>query len=188
MYGNLLLVFFLSGLWHGAGWNFILWGILHGILYVFTRWWEGRTDKQSVSGKGALAFKKIFAVLGTFSYVSLAWVYFRASTVGEANTLIRQVFSKPWALPGAPMADAFNLGEFWYTLKVLGISNWPAANCYLLFILTVLILTVTFRGKNAAQIVKESPLKPSGAAVAAILFVWCVISLSGVSTFLYFNF
>ncbi|MGN1333148.1 MAG: MBOAT family O-acyltransferase [Lachnospiraceae bacterium] len=188
MYGNLLLVFFLSGLWHGAGWNFILWGILHGILYVFTRWREERTDKKSASEKGALAFKKIFAVLGTFSYVSLAWVYFRASTVGEANTLIRQVFSKPWALPGAPMADAFNLGEFWYALKVLGISNWPAANCYLLFILTVLILTVTFRGKNAAQIVKESPLKPSGAAVAAILFVWCVISLSGVSTFLYFNF
>lgn len=188
MYINLLLVFFLSGLWHGAGWNFILWGMMHGILYVITRWWESHKEKSVEAAGKKFGLKKILAVTATYFYVSLAWVYFRAETVGEANLLIKQVFLRPWALPGTAMADAFNLGEFWYVLKVLRISSLPASYCYLLLIFTLFILLVTFRGKNAACIVKASSLKPAGAVVAAILFAWCVISLSGVSTFLYFNF
>lgn len=46
MYRNLLFVFLLSGIWHGAGWNFILWGMLHGVLYVATRMWQERSGKR----------------------------------------------------------------------------------------------------------------------------------------------
>lgn len=177
-YANLALVFFLSGLWHGAGWNFILWGMLHGVLYVLTRWWEKR--KRLPGGVPAVAL--------TFSYVSLAWVYFRAATVEQANLLICQVFTRPWTLPGTPMLEAFNLGEFWYPFKVLGISKLPYSNVYLLVLFTTIILSATFLGKNAAGIVKDSKLGIGSAALTAALFVWCVVSLSGVSTFLYFNF
>ena len=46
MYRNLLAVFLFSGIWHGAGWNFILWGMMHGVLYAATRMWqEGRTRR-----------------------------------------------------------------------------------------------------------------------------------------------
>ena len=193
MYANLFLVFFLSGLWHGAGWNFILWGILHGVLYILTRLWESRGRRAEIRG-GAKAVaagakvKKGLAVAGTFTYVSLAWVYFRAASVAEANLLISQVFTKPWALPAAPMREAFNLGEFWYVLKVLGITNLKYSESYLLFIFTGIVLLVTFFGRNAAEIAKESSLRIRSAVAAAILFVWCVVSLAGVSTFLYFNF
>lgn len=202
MYANLFLVFFFSGLWHGAGWNFILWGILHGVLYILTRWWESRGAKitaspkervvrpvlpEQTTGRGS-RIKRLLSIAATFTYISLAWVYFRAASVGEANLLIRQVFTKPWMLPGSPMREAFNLGEFWYIVKISGISNRTNSDCFLLFGFTGIILLVTFFGKNAVRIVKESSLGAVSAAAAAVLFVWCVISLSGVSTFLYFNF
>ncbi|MGN0307204.1 MAG: MBOAT family O-acyltransferase [Lachnospiraceae bacterium] len=196
MYGNLILIFFLSGLWHGAGWNFIIWGIMHGILYLLTRWWEKRrNDAMTVSipdsrrsETGRKKGKKALGVIATFTFVSLAWVYFRAADVGEANLLISQIFTKPWALPAEAMKQAFNLGEFWYLLKISGISNLPNSDCYLLFAFTGILLSITFLGKNSAQIVSKSSLGIISAAISAVLFVWCVISLSGVSTFLYFNF
>lgn len=205
MYGNFLLIFFLSGLWHGAGWNYILWGMMHGVLYVITKWWmkqkktrviyrENKKSEMSLE-TGAKRKRRIASVIGkttacilTFMYVSIAWVYFRALSVGQANTLLLNVIKLPWALPGSGFTDAFNLGEFWYVLKVLKITNLPYAQYYIMILFSLLVLIVTFFGKNTDTL--ADGFKPTilNAALTAILFIWCVVSLSGVSTFLYFNF
>ena len=177
MYINYFIVFFLSGLWHGAGWNFILWGMMHGVLYVVTKWWLKYEKKTGV-------ISGVF----TFLYVSIAWVYFRASNVEQANTLLMNIFTKPWALPGSGFTDAFNLGEFWYILKILKVATLPYAEYYIMIIFTIVILMVTFFGKNIDELAAKFKPKFLNAAVTAVLFIWCVVSLSGVSTFLYFNF
>lgn len=177
MYINYLLVFFLSGLWHGAGWNFILWGMMHGMLYVVTKWWLKYNKKTHVISR---AF--------TFIYVSIAWVYFRASSVGEANMLLKNIFTKPWTLPGSGITDAFNLGEFWYILKVLKMASLPHSEYYIMIIFMIVILCLTFWGKNIDELAVKFKPTIRNAAVTAIIFIWCVVSLSGVSTFLYFNF
>ena len=179
MYLNYLIVFFLSGLWHGAGWNFILWGMMHGVLYVVTKWWLGRRH-PGVSAKNTME--------STFLYVSIAWVYFRASDVGQANTLLINVFTKEWALPGSGFADAFNLGEFWYILKILKVAALPYANYYIMVLFSVFTVVITFVGKNIDELAGKFKPTVMNAMITAVLFVWCVVSLSGVSTFLYFNF
>ena len=217
MYLNYLIVFFLSGLWHGAGWNFILWGMMHGALYVVTKWWLAK-EKQKVNENankilsdikretehlqmkeinkynsndirlGKSRIKKIQGCVGTFLYVSVAWVYFRASSVEQANTLLMNVFTKPFALPGDGFADAFNLGEFWYILKILKVAALPYAKYYIMILFSVVVVAITFIGKNIDELAEK--FKPTiwNAIVTAVLFIWCVVSLSGVSTFLYFNF
>ena len=204
MYLNYLIVFFLSGLWHGAGWNFILWGMMHGVLYVATKWWNNRRktcvikkstaqhgiDENMIDGKRKWesTLLKAVACIGTFVYVSVAWVYFRASSVEQANTMIRNIFNQPWVLPGNGFTDAFNLGEFWYMLKILKVATLPYANYYIMILFSVFALAITFWGKNIDELAEKFKPTVLNAVITAVLFIWCVVSLSGVSTFLYFNF
>ena len=181
MYINYLLVFFLSGLWHGAGWNFILWGMMHGILYVATKWWLNHKKSQPY-------ITKVLGGVFTFIYVSIAWVYFRASSVEQANILLMNVVSKPWALPGSDFANVFNLGEFWYVLKILKLATLPYAKYYIMIIFSAFALAITFFGRNIDELAEKFKPTIFNAVMTAVLFVWCVVSLSGVSTFLYFNF
>ena len=208
MYLNYFLVFFLSGLWHGAGWNFILWGIMHGVLYIVTKWWTNfvlkqserngkansgeesrQTEVQETSGEGKrFSVKKTVACIGTFAYVSIAWVYFRASTVEQANILLSNVVTKPWTMVSESFMDVFNLGEFWYVLKILKAATLPYAKSYLMIVFTLVALGITFMGKNVEELAKKFKPTIINALITGVLFIWCVVSLSGVSTFLYFNF
>ncbi|MBR3601456.1 MAG: MBOAT family protein [Lachnospiraceae bacterium] len=197
MYLNYLIVFFLSGLWHGAGWNFILWGMMHGVLYVITKWWiikrkthvikSAVLDSDSTTLAGSRILKATACFL-TFIYVSIAWVYFRASDVAQANTLLMNIFTKEWALPGSGFTEAFNLGEFWYVLKILKVAALPYAEYYIMILFSAFAVAITFFGKNIDELAEKFKPTVVSAVITAVLFVWCVVSLSGVSTFLYFNF
>ncbi|MDP8232128.1 MAG: MBOAT family O-acyltransferase [Candidatus Zophobacter franzmannii] len=95
---NLLVVFTLSGLWHGANWTFLLWGLIHGLyllIYKFTK---------PISSK----LPKLVNVTITFFAVSFAWVFFRAKTVNDAFYILGNIFSKTsWKgfLPGLTLTD-----------------------------------------------------------------------------------
>ena len=198
MYLNYLIVFFLSGLWHGAGRNFILWGMMHGVLYVVTKWWIKHSGKKPViqnetSVSERLCNKKqgivkISGCIFKFAYVSIAWVYFRATSVGQANTLLMNIVTKPWALPGRGFTDAFNLGEFWYVLKILKVASLPYAQYYIMILFSAIVWIITFWGRNIDELAEKFKPTIFNAVVTSVLFIWCVVSLSGVSTFLYFNF
>ena len=206
MYVNLFLVFFFSGLWHGAGWNYILWGVMHGVLYCVTRWWQKSEKRDTaenesmaianavqdtkVSGKTKIAYTIICTckVALTFLYVNVAWVFFRSESIMQAIALFRRMFTGGIALPQKAIYDAFNLDEFWYVMKVLHLTDHHFSNYILMIIFTVVILLVTFFGKNVHEMAKTWKMSWISAVALAVVFIWCVVSLSGVSTFLYFNF
>ena len=210
MYANLFTVFFLSGLWHGAGWNYILWGVMHGVLYCVTRWWqlrrkmktshriaasedgvqdtvEAQQEQGILSRVGCLIVHGINVFL-TFLYVNAAWVFFRSTSIEQAITVFKRMFTGEIALPAEAIYDAFNLDEFWYVMKVLHLTDFTYSNYILMVVFTIVILIVTFFGKNVQELAKKWKMSFVSAVALAIVFVWCVVSLSGVSTFLYFNF
>jgi len=85
-YFNVLLVFLLSGLWHGAGWNFVIWGALHGLLMLgWLRWSEkgGRIEGR---------WERLMGALVTFCLVTLFWVFFRCSSVDQALLIVGRMF------------------------------------------------------------------------------------------------
>lgn len=196
---NFLIVFFLSGLWHGAGWNFIFWGIIHGILYVITKMSEnvfnrsGRALNKSAykNERAALCVNKVSTIIGrilTFAYVSLAWVYFRAPSVKYANHMLLSIVNTEWTAPAKAFVDGFNLPEFWYALKVLHLADFSFSIYIIMICFTIFSLILVFCGKNTYELSENTAFKVPTAIMLAVIFVWCVVSLSGVSTFLYFNF
>lgn len=196
MYLNYLIVFFLSGLWHGAGWNFIFWGMMHGVLYIATKWWmiHKKTDvtKCEVNANRLSEWKQGIGngikIIATFVFVSIAWVYFRATSVGEANGLLLNIFTKSWTLPGSGFTDVFNLGEFWYVLKIMNLDSLPFSGYYIMILFSFISLLIIFKGENVDELAAKFKPTMINAILTAALFLWCVVSLSGVSTFLYFNF
>ncbi len=182
-YVNLFLIFFLSGLWHGAGWNFVIWGCMHGVLYVLTRAYHNKGFKLK-----DVAWAKAVSMLLTFAFVNVAWVFFRAPDIKEACTLISRMFNGGWRIPSEGFVEGFNLWEFWYVMKVVGLTSLAYSKYFLAVAFTVITMVVIFFAPNIHEIVRKMKLNAFSAIIISALLVWCIVSLSGVSTFLYFNF
>jgi alginate O-acetyltransferase complex protein AlgI len=89
LYAASLLTMLLGGLWHGAAWTFVMWGLLHGLGLVVVRWWQnqktfGRTFRASRSAT-------IISIFITFHFICLTWIFFRAETLTQALSIIKQI-------------------------------------------------------------------------------------------------
>lgn len=90
-YFNIFMVFFISGLWHGAAWTFAVWGILHGVFYLFSIWtndWQEAIIERFNDQFGFLI--KCTRVFITFHLVTLSWIFFRANTIDQAFYILQQ--------------------------------------------------------------------------------------------------
>jgi len=92
-YINILSVFTVSGLWHGANWTFVVWGMLHGVYYILERIFAGPVAWlcSAFGVRGQLL--KWIKILITFHLVTLAWVFFKAHSVTDALHVIRGIFT-----------------------------------------------------------------------------------------------
>jgi alginate O-acetyltransferase complex protein AlgI len=89
-YLNILVVFLLSGIWHGANWSFAIWGLLHGFyLVVENKIYQDYPKFREASGWLAVLLKRILV----FTLVLFAWVFFRARHVGDAFYILRNLFT-----------------------------------------------------------------------------------------------
>jgi alginate O-acetyltransferase complex protein AlgI len=88
-YRNLMLTMVLGGLWHGASWNFVIWGTLHGLALVVEREFSAWRQRLGLTGE----FRPLTVAL-TFWWVCFAWIFFRASSLASAAT-ITHAFALP---------------------------------------------------------------------------------------------
>lgn len=167
-YGNILIVFLVSGLWHGANWTFVVWGLLHGLAQAFTRAFHKQWERLHPA----------FQWLATFLFVNLTWVVFRADSLGQA----KQFFGQLCRLGNTQVSQAF--------LYSLPLSRMPAviqnhrmAAAAAIYGLTLFVLVNT---ENLGR-ARLRPTLLRGAATVVML-VWSVMSLAGVATFIYFQF
>ncbi len=179
-YVNLMLTMLIGGLWHGAGWNFVLWGGLHGLYLVANHLWRAarptKTASQPLTQFVCWAF--------TLLVVAIAWVPFRAETAAGSTAILH-------ALTGAagfstPVPDlVFGVREIG-TLLALAIAVRVLPNVY------------EFMREAAPEIpaVRGAPrglrlgwqMQPRWAVVVGIMAALSLISLHRVSEFLYFQF
>ena len=80
-YVNIMIVFLISGLWHGAGWTFIFWGFLHGLASVVHRLWNKAGGRMPAWGW-----------LVTFFFINITWVFFRATSMHDAVKVLKGMF------------------------------------------------------------------------------------------------
>jgi D-alanyl-lipoteichoic acid acyltransferase DltB (MBOAT superfamily) len=95
-YKNMFLTMVISGLWHGAAWTFVIWGAVHALGRFVTRELE-RTPfyREKVP--------KLVKQLLVFAFVTFAWIFFRAESIGDAWLIITRIFSSGWANPNCPV-------------------------------------------------------------------------------------
>ncbi|MCR4615045.1 MAG: MBOAT family protein [Clostridiales bacterium] len=183
-YLNQLIVFAVSGLWHGANWTFIVWGIMNGVLVILSKILSPRTEKLKKKAP-------VLPWLATFALTNLLWVYFRADSISDANHMIVKIFSMNIGGIDRAFFKAITTAEYDLVSRVIE-KILPAAvplfGYVLMFAMLAFAVFASTRMKNTNE--RLAAFKPGfiPMAVMCVLFVWSVISLSGVSTFLYFNF
>ena len=177
---NILITFLLGGIWHGAGWTFILWGGLHGIALIILNFWR----------KIGVKIPTFFAWLITFNFINITWVFFRAEDFDKAMKILSAMFgftSKPVPLDyidsmslifGVPLLS--HISEF---------STNSILPPYLLLYLVILILFVVF-ANNVNKIYRTSTISYSKFILGGLAFTLSVIFLgmSSSQVFLYYNF
>lgn len=89
-YYNLFITFFLSGIWHGANWTFVIWGALHGFYLIFAIWTVSIRERiGSVLGLGRVpALNNAVQIATTFVLACFGWIFFRANSITDAFTII----------------------------------------------------------------------------------------------------
>ena len=122
-YRNLMITMVLGGLWHGASWNFVIWGTLHGLALCVHHLFRGvlapRLGLAGVTGAAAL-LGRLLGVAFTFWWVCLAWIFFRAVDLAEALEI-----SRAYVTLSAPGTTPLPI-DYKPVLLVLGIMHWLA--------------------------------------------------------------
>ena len=165
MYFNLWVCFLLSGLWHGASWNFVIWGALHGLFICADKLFLGNVMKK---------IGKVPSVILTFLLVNIIWVFFRIEDFSLAWLLIKRMFAFDFAL--LPFSGNVQL---YVTMIVAAFFSF---------------FTLTKLGQNVQEKVYFSSFTNGQHIfvwiVAAFALVFCVAALnaSDFSPFIYFRF
>lgn len=167
-YVNLIITMFLGGLWHGASWNFVLWGVLHGVALAVHKFWMSLTGRKK--GEQSHGIRRFFGVVVTFHFVCFCWIFFRNADFATSVDMLRQIFTvfRPQLLPQllAGYWEVFALMGLGYMLHFLP-DNWERA-C------TKTVIRLPLLGK----------------AVLMIALIYLVIQMksSDIQPFIYFQF
>ncbi len=163
---NLLAVFSLSGLWHGPRWNFVFWGLYHGILIVIEKYFSTFLNfKFSFKINISAAFQNGIKKLICIHLIALGWVLFRVNTLTDAITYYRGIF-RNWSMSGLSEITAL----------------WELAGLYkkefvILFIALILLLSVEFLQEKGVSISKQwKSIPPSirmASYIAFCFFLFC---------------
>lgn len=196
---NLMLTMLLGGLWHGAGWNFVLWGGLHGVYLVINHGWRKWTGSD---GKSDVAWKRAIGVGLTFTVVIIAWVPFRAVDFDTTLRMLAGMFglngiSLPTSL--APLLEPLVGNAFVFTglaplagMPVKEIVIWLPVGLLVIWALPNTQQWLASFAPAWDAVVNRSRLKwePTRpiAIVVAGLFAISFLSMTRVSQFLYFQF
>jgi D-alanyl-lipoteichoic acid acyltransferase DltB (MBOAT superfamily) len=173
-YTNLLIVFLVSGLWHGANWTYVIWGGLHGLYLiaalVFAGFWkrfDGATGLDRIP-----KVKHWISLFITFHLAVFAWIFFRANSVEQAADVLHRMTSTSWTLQ--------ELYDLRYDLKVGQVD------------ITLLLVPLFFLIDPLFDAVVKGQRNLSGAwgqlAFAALLVGILLFGFFGSTSFIYFQF
>lgn len=162
-YMNLLIVFFLTGLWHGAGYNFIFWGLYHGAFIVLERAFYGKwLDRHKVIGW-----------VYTFTVVNVGWIFFRLTDIMTGFRVAKRLLM-PWEYPSG-------------NVRIWEIVSAKDAIILVAALLGMGVIQNTNVFKKVFRKLKDSWIE---IAALTLLFIWCLGSLASgtYNPFIYFRF
>lgn len=204
---NLIITMVLGGLWHGAGWNFVVWGGLHGCFLVINLGWQSLCRLIQLRLPRRLG--NLLGITITFFSVVFAWVYFRAADVATANRIILGMLgSAGAAIPDAvanrmepfkPLLDALSIGSYlgggsifvetWAWVSVGAVIAFMAPNTQEIMARFEPALQAERQFSGLCPVGRVSWIPQKRYAVAiGLLLAFGILALSRPTEFLYFQF
>jgi len=168
---NLFVTFLLGGIWHGASWCFVAWGVLHGVAIVTHRLWSGQS----------LRLPKPMAWLITFLFVNFTWVFFRARTWDAALAMLRGMLG----LNGVQLSKSLAALQAFMPRIQIGDSPLVVDVLILLVIFLALLEITLYSYQDLIGRYLPTVLRP---AAFAALFVAATVCTNRISEFIYFQF
>ena len=173
-YSNLFTTFLLGGIWHGAGWTFVFWGMLHGLALVVHRIWK----------KLGFTMPIIFAWFITFNFINIAWVFFRALNFEAAIKVLKGMFMGALVLPSS-------LASYFEGMKGWGVAfgHWSKLYAHESYMGLALLstLSIVLILPNSMQWQKKFKTNFFYMGLTALFFM-TIFMLYRKSEFIYFNF
>jgi len=167
---NLLITMALSGIWHGAGWTFLAWGVIHGVYLAAFHVLRHAVPRVAASlAEGGL---RPLGWITTFAVTTIAWVYFRAADVGHANAIVANMFG---ITPGTASAPGPGFAIVAVLLLLHRAETWWIANLDVI-------------AERAGERWMRLPGPVQALAAFPILFVVVAITKGARGTFIYFQF
>jgi len=173
-YRNLLITFLIGGIWHGAGWNFVFWGFLHGFATIIHRVWK----------KLGFSLNRLLAWFITFNFINITWVFFRAKDWHSATKVLDGMFLGKFILPiewKSSLNSIFSSERFGYWLSHISRDKYT-----IYWVIGALVVVTLFKNSNEML----NRFKPNLLTLifSVVLFLVSIASLNKFSEFLYFNF
>ncbi len=172
MYAAILVTFFLGGLWHGASWTFVVWGVLHGCALVTYQLWKKYSPWQMYTWLGWFM---------TLLFVHVTWVFFRSEDFKQALTILSRMFD----------VRAFGIESIFFTESVRfagKIAFVPEVLLRSTTLWIVFFLGLALWGRNTEELGRR--FSPNLLFLLVLIVLYCagVVYQGGFSEFLYFNF
>ena len=172
------VVFFVSGLWHGAAWTFVIWGLIHAFYMIVEILIQKHNSKILIPSLSVKANKirNLIAIIVTYSLVSFAWIFFRAESLPKAFYYIQQLFSA------------------WNLENTLSILNFQFIDVFQL-VLIIIILPALNKLTNLPDGKSLTKVKINKLAVTYVFYImaigisWLIqLQQNGNNIFIYFQF
>lgn len=179
-YLNILIVYLVSGFWHGAGWTFIFWGFLHGFATIIYRFWSSLN----------LKLHKPVAWFITFNFVNISWVFFRAETWSDAINVLKSMIG----INGFPIStnlipdSVISKVQFFTSYGIELTNKYNITFGHKEVLLLIVCITITISLNNSKQMMNEFKPNLFNSLFLAFLFAYSILNLTKVSEFIYFNF
>ncbi len=187
---NTMVIFALSGLWHGANWTYVAWGTMQGLLVV----WDnlGIVGVKGCEEKEPARFHipRWLGRLFTFSFFNLSLFFFRSESMTHAFQMFKNLFSFKNTGYIYKLAATMDIPEFYIFKQAISMFAPNLLNtAYIaVFLLMLAISGFALTRKNTLEIVETSNYRSGFCWYIVFLFLWSFISFSQVSAFIYFNF
>ena len=167
-YRNLMGTMLLGGLWHGANWTFVIWGGIHGVwlgIERFGRSLIGLSGKHDINARGLLSLRGWMERLFLFHLICFTWVFFRASSMGDACRYLSGLGRWNWC------------PEYLTAFKFLAVFTIP-----------LLLLDLRLEAKDEEYVFERSPKPVSFVFAGVLVAVITFFAANEISAFIYFQF
>ena len=176
-YMNTIFVFLISGIWHGANWTFILWGVLYGVFMVLDRVFEKMESK---------IWKPIRWGI-TFFIINILWLLFRSDSIKQWGSILKIIGTCSNTGISGGLMNQFVLPESTFLTHIFHLGFWTGhIGKFWMLLFIVGAGGICFLPENNYNNLRK--ISMLSMILSVISFIWAFICLSGESVFVYFNF